>query len=435
MVKVFNVQIFFIVFRESLEAVIVVSVLLAFLKQGLGGVTEDPKTYKRLLIQVWLGAILGVFVCLVIGAGFIGAFYSLKKDIWASSEDLWEGIFCIIATILISVMGVAMLRINKMKEKWRVKLAQALIRTPPKGRDRFRIGYLSKKYCMFILPFITCLREGLEAVVFVGGVGINQPASSFPIPVIVGLIAGIIVGYLLYISGSSVSMQIFLIISTCILYLISAGLFSRGIWYFENYRYSKKTGGDASENGSGPGTYNIKQSVWHVNCCNPEKDNGWDIFNALLGWQNSATYGSVISYNIYWLAIIVTLALMFYEERKGHLPFCKSLTLIQLNPMYHIKNKKKHELTEDQKDELFQKLKHKNVVHYDNESHEPEEASIDKIVDKVETAPLYQDDKVPEEITLDHKAVEENEPRESSSTLEKVEKFNSEETSSTEKVQ
>ncbi|KAK7687533.1 high-affinity iron permease [Cerrena zonata] len=357
MVNVFNVQIFFVVFRETLEAVVVVSVLLAFLKQGLGDADNDPTTYKRLRKQVWLGSILGVLICLILGCAFIGAFYGLGNDIWSASEDLWEGIFCIIATVLISLMGIAMLRINKMKEKWRIKLAQALVKAPPKGKDRFKIGYLTKKYCMFILPFITCLREGLEAVVFVGGVGLSSPASSFPIPVIVGLIAGIAVGSILYFSGSTVSLQIFLIISTCILYLIAAGLLSRGVWFFETYVFNQKTGGDASENGSGPGTYDITKSVWHVNCCNPETDNGWDVFNSLLGWQNSATYGSVISYNIYWLVIILVLALMAYEEQTGHLPFCKNLRMVQLNPMYHIKGKKKHELTKAEQEELFNKVK------------------------------------------------------------------------------
>lgn len=378
MVNVFNVQIFFVVFRESLEAVIVVSVLLAFLRQGLGGATDDPVVYKKLVRQVWLGSILGVVVCLIIGCAFIGAFYSLGKDIWSKSEDLWEGIFCIIATVLISLMGIAMLRINKMKEKWRVKLAQALIKAPPKGSDRFKIGYLTKKYCMFILPFITCLREGLEAVVFVGGVGLTSPASSFPIPVIVGLIAGILVGVVLYYSGSTISVQIFLIVSTCILYLIAAGLFSRGIWYFETYKYNQQTGGDASENGSGPGTYDIAKSVWHVNCCNPEIDNGWDVFNALLGWQNSATYGSVISYNIYWLAVIVALVLMLFEEKTGHLPFTKNLKLVQLNPMYHIKGKKKYELSQAEKDDLFEKVKHQKV--YDTNA--AEEVASNELIEK-----------------------------------------------------
>lgn len=364
MVNVFNVQIFFIVFRETLEAVIVVSVLLAFLKQGLGKSTDDPKVYKKLKRQIWFGAILGVVICLIIGCAFIGAFYGLGKDIWGQSEDLWEGIFCIIATVLISLMGIPMLRINKMKEKWRVKLAQALVKQPKPedGRkvsiwERLRLNNFIQRYALFILPFITCLREGLEAVVFVGGVGLDKPATSFPIPVIVGLIAGVAVGTLLYYFGSNLSMQIFLIISTGILYLIAAGLFSRGIWYFETYKYNQATGGDASENGSGPGTYDIAKSVWHVNCCNPETDNGWDVFNALLGWQNSATYGSVIGYNVYWIAVICVLLLMLYEEKYGHLPLTKNLTLVKLNPMYHIKGKKKYEMSAEEKEKLFAQVK------------------------------------------------------------------------------
>lgn len=366
MVNVFNVQIFFVVFRESLEAVIVVSVLLAFLKQGLGGASDDPVIYKKLNRQVWLGAILGVVLCLIIGCAFIGAFYSLGKDIWSKSEDLWEGIFCIIATVLISLMGLAMLRINKMKEKWRVKLARAIVHDSSKGR--LGLGGFTKKYAMFILPFITTLREGLEAVVFVGGVGLDQPASSFPIPVICGLIAGIAVGVALYYSGSTVSLQIFLIISTCILYLIAASLFSRGIWFFENYQFGLKTGGDASEGGSGPGTYNIKNSVWHVNCCNPETDNGWDVFNSLLGWQNSATKGSVISYNVYWIAIIFAIYLLWFEEQYNHLPFLKNVTLAELNPMYHIKGKKKFKMSKSEQDALFEQVKNKKIIDSDQDS-------------------------------------------------------------------
>lgn len=117
-------------------------------------------------------------------------------------------------------------------------------------------------------------------------------------------------------------MQIFLIISTCFLYLVAGGLFSRGVWYFENNTWNKIIGGDASETGSGAGSYNIEQSVWHVNCCNPELGGGggWGIFNALLGWTNSATYGSVISYNLYWVCVMVGYGLMLYRERRGTIP-------------------------------------------------------------------------------------------------------------------
>lgn len=329
MVNVFSVQIFFIAFRETLEASIIISVLLAFLKQGLGHPDQDQKLYKRLVWQVWIGSIIGVLICLCIGGAFIGVFYGLGKDIWAQSEDLWEGIFSIIACAMITVMGIAMLRLNKMKEKWRVKIAKAILDADESNKiqkktwiQKLKPSSWSKKYAMAILPFITTLREGLELVVFIGGVSLGTPATAFPIAVIAGLAAGTAIGYLIYRGGNYMSIQIFLIASTCFLYLISAGLFSRAIWFFQMYKFAQQTGGDVAESGSGPGSYNIKQSVWHVNCCNPETDGGWQIFNALFGWQNSATYGSVISYNIYWLMIIVLfLGLLWVEQRGGSIPF------------------------------------------------------------------------------------------------------------------
>jgi len=50
---------------------------------------------------------------------------------------------------------------------------------------------------------------------------------------------------------------------------------------------------------------------------------GWGIFNAILGWQNSATYGSVLSYNLYWLCVIIVFASMRYSEKHGHYPLMK----------------------------------------------------------------------------------------------------------------
>jgi high-affinity iron transporter len=51
-VDVFAVPVFLVIFRESLEAVIILSVLLAFLKQTLGGPDGDVVIYKRLRRQV-----------------------------------------------------------------------------------------------------------------------------------------------------------------------------------------------------------------------------------------------------------------------------------------------------------------------------------------------------------------------------------------------
>lgn len=88
-----------------------------------------------------------------------------------------------------------------MQDKWRVKLAKALeekaVTTDGQsGKKGFKRW--CEKYAMFILPFITVLREGLEAVIFIAGVSFSSPAAAVPLPVVVGLIAGFAVGWLLY---------------------------------------------------------------------------------------------------------------------------------------------------------------------------------------------------------------------------------------------
>lgn len=258
----------------------------------------------------------------------IGAFYGLGTDKWAGTEDIWEGTFALVASIVITIMGAALLRVSKMQAKWRVKLAKALeTKSPVKASSwRKKLSFYAEKYAMFVLPFITVLREGLEAIVFIGGVSLGLPATAIPLPAVTGLAAGFVIGYCIYRGGNAAPLQAFLIASTCFLYLVAAGLFSRAVWSFQSHQWSVLTGGDAAETGSGPGSYDIRQSVWHVNCCSPTANGGggWGIFNAILGWTNSATYGSVISYNLYWIAVIGGFLLLRFREKRGRWPFMKA---------------------------------------------------------------------------------------------------------------
>ncbi|KAL9116381.1 MAG: hypothetical protein Q9187_007094, partial [Circinaria calcarea] len=283
MVNVFAVPVFFLCLRETLETSIVVSILLAFLKQTLGP-DQDASTLKRLRrqvnaqmglrmqsqannLQVWLGTALGLAVCVAIGAGMIGAFYGLGKDIFGATENIWEGAFGLLSSVIITLMGAALLRVSKLQDKWRVKLAKALEAkdSTKKGTAGSRFKTWCEKYAMFILPFVTVLREGLEAVVFISGISLGLPATSFPIPVITGLGLGCLIGYFIYRGGNFASIQIFLIVSTSFLYLVAAGLFSKAVWFLEAHKWNTLIGGDAAETGAGAGSYDIRQSVWHVN--------------------------------------------------------------------------------------------------------------------------------------------------------------------------
>ena len=81
MPDVFSVPIFLVTFREALETVIIVSVLLAFLKQTLD---NDPALHKKLVRQVWLGTGLGLLLCLVVAAALIAVFYKAGANKWLS---------------------------------------------------------------------------------------------------------------------------------------------------------------------------------------------------------------------------------------------------------------------------------------------------------------------------------------------------------------
>lgn len=208
MPEVFAVPVFLVTFREALETVIIVSVLLAFLKQTLS--TTDAPLYKRLVRQVWLGTGLGLLLCLIIAAALIGVFYTAGANKWEASELRFEGAFALVACVIISVVGAALLRIGRMQERWRGKLKDVMdgrssAAAAADGREGAGAGGVweaakrwMERYAMFVLPFITVLREGVEAVVFIAGVTFSAPASAVPLPVVVGIAAGAAVGYALY---------------------------------------------------------------------------------------------------------------------------------------------------------------------------------------------------------------------------------------------
>lgn len=308
----FNVPIFFILFRETTEAAIIVSVLLSFLKKMFN--PESP-VYKRLRNQIWFGSAAGLFICICIGAAFIAVYYTVLNDLWGNSEDIWEGAFSLVAVIMITVMGLAMLKTERMQEKWKVKLAIAMAKKED-GDRKSTFKEKLQKYAFFVLPFVTVLREGLEAVVFIGGVSLGIPGKSIPIAAIMGILCGVVVGLLIYRGGSLIQLRWFFVASTIILYLVAAGLMAKAVGYLEQNAWNQVIGGEAADVIG----YRVTTSIWHVSWGDPElnasSSGGWQIFNAILGWNNTATYGTIISYCLYWLFVIGYLAYSFYKEKR-----------------------------------------------------------------------------------------------------------------------
>lgn len=368
------------------------------------------------LLKIYGGALLGLLIAFAIGAAFLAVFYTQTTDLYGRSEELWEGIFNLIAVCLITPMSLAILRADRSRNKWRKKLSKAFAglhaskegvkslvhdhttndsnstnnsnssvndeitpTSPQEGEDstdstkekkskedepespnegistqhilplgnaatpvqhrgsdgaqgviktlwtvvkRPFTGDAKGATAIFIIPMITTLREGLEGVVFIGGVSLGLPATSIPLPAIVGLVCGLLCGYIVFKAGSFSKVRIFLILSTCILLIIAAGMMSRSVYYLQFYQYVQLVGDAAAESGNGPGSYNARNYVWHLNCCNPENQtnnggSGWAILNSLVGWNNTATIGSLLSYIFYWLAIAGYLVYTMIKEKKA----------------------------------------------------------------------------------------------------------------------
>ncbi|TFY82855.1 hypothetical protein EWM64_g1164 [Hericium alpestre] len=382
---VFSVPIFFIVFRETLEAAIIVSVLLGLVEQIVhddsNGLlppmerTDDEKTSadggdsdkdksghtdgaavptahelamtaddddalrkKRLIrkmrIQIFAGSALGLFIALAIGAAFIAVWFTKASNLWQKSEEIWEGTFELIAAIIIFIMGVTMLKLDRAKTKWRIKLTQAFEGKHVDGRTR------AGRWVLFFLPFITVLREGMEAVIFVA---VSRSARAPPPSRSPRLSASS--------SASSAACS-----STCsprapvrhvpLLVPVRSALtleFTRSTddlprrddelhpahrrgtlrqvrLGLPGERVQPPPRRDVDDaGGDGPGSFNVHGNVWHLDCCNPDNNfdnNGWTIFGAIFGWTNSATLGSVLAYVFYWIAVIATLLYLKWKEGR-----------------------------------------------------------------------------------------------------------------------
>lgn len=157
------------------------------------------------------------------------------------------------------------LKAEKLQDKWKIKLAKAMETGHLRQtKRRQRINTWMKKYSFFILPFVTILREGLEAVVFIGGVSLNVEAKSIPIAAITGFLCGCLVGYIIYRGGAMLQLRWFFICSTIILYLVAAGLMSKAVGFFEQYAWNKVIGGESAEEGGDVIPYKVTTVSTHI---------------------------------------------------------------------------------------------------------------------------------------------------------------------------
>jgi high-affinity iron transporter len=290
MVYLFDVPAFFILLRETLEITIILAVLLGFIDKLI---PDDDTLRKKLKRQIWYGTAAGLGVSLLIGSIFIGVFYTIEKDLWEDSEAAWEGSFCLIASVVITIMALSMLRVKQWRAKWEHKLKDATENYLQKHEQ-------GNKWALIFLPFTVVCREALETFVFIGGIGFTRPPTGLPIPVILGILSGFLIGFIIYKGSHKMSMVLFFNITTVFLLFVSAGLFSSAIHELQE------------------ATESHEQVLWKLNCCDPEENHFWSIMETIFGWRNEATVGTTVGYFVYWVFVGLVAMFMLYREKRKH---------------------------------------------------------------------------------------------------------------------
>lgn len=187
-------------FRESLEIALLVGIMLAYLHR-----TKNKEGERH----IWLGAVSGIVASVV-----LAYLFNFVKGGFNATEPLFEGVFMVVTAGLVTWLILWMLNQKKIVENLQNQVKIKL-------QKRETIG-------LFLLAFTSVFREGVEAVLFMFGIYINTGGLSFA-GAILGIVIAVILGILMFEYAVKFKVGSFLKITTILLILLAAGLFSRGL--------------------------------------------------------------------------------------------------------------------------------------------------------------------------------------------------------------
>ncbi len=263
---------FIITFRETLEAALVIGIILSFL-------TKIKQTkYNKV---VYAGIIAGLIASLVGALLFI----NLAGGFTGKAEQIFGGITILIGAILLTTMILWMMKQRHISSEIENKIAKKVLEVHKLG--------------LFFLVFISILKEGIETVIFLEAVSFVSQDNNL-LGAITGIIVAIFLGYLIFLSSVKINIKKFFTITSIILILFAAGLFVNGVHEFE-------------EAGIIP---SLVERVWDINPDALQAAEGiypllhedghiGSIFKGLFGYNGSPSLIEVLVYVSYLLFVFI----------------------------------------------------------------------------------------------------------------------------------
>ena len=191
---------FLIMLREGIEAALIVGIVAGFLKQS---------GHSRLMPKVWLGVALAALMCLGIGYGI----HSATGEIPQKEQEFVVGVIGLVAVAMLTYMILWMKKAARsMKQQLQDSVQTALNRGNGQG------------WALVGMAFLAVAREGLESVFFLLAVFQQSPTWSMPVGAVLGLLAAVVIGALIYQGGMRLNLAKFFRWTGAFLIVLAAGL-------------------------------------------------------------------------------------------------------------------------------------------------------------------------------------------------------------------
>ena len=191
---------FLIMLREGIEAALIVGIVAGFLKQS---------GHSRLMPKVWLGVALAALMCLGIGY----CIHSATGEIPQKEQEFVVGVIGLVAVAMLTYMILWMKKAARsMKQQIQDSVQTALNRGNGQG------------WALVGMAFLAVAREGLESVFFLLAVFQQSPTWSMPVGAVLGLLAAVVIGALIYQGGMRLNLAKFFRWTGAFLIVVAAGL-------------------------------------------------------------------------------------------------------------------------------------------------------------------------------------------------------------------
>jgi high-affinity iron transporter len=259
-------QIVFIVWRESVEALLVVGILHAWLRNG------DAAARKG-LPYLWAGVGVGVAAAFALGGTLIG----LTDVLSGSAQDYFQTSMMLAACVLIVQMVL-----------WMKSHARTLKRDMEASLQASKNA--ANWWGVALLAALAIAREGSETVIFLYGLGFGQSGHvGMPqwIAAILGFGLALLTFWLLQLGGKVFSWRAFFRVTEIMLLFLAAGLFESGI--------DKLISMEVLPTG-------IDQ-LWDTSMIVDDSSTFGSLIATLTGYRAHASLTNVVAYALFWMVI------------------------------------------------------------------------------------------------------------------------------------